>query len=69
VIVKVQMPLSTNSRVLEAHVSNKDKSLEELFPVTRKLDRLMGSRVKAFFHARIIGDKLHIVKEAPWQTW
>lgn len=69
VIIKLQLPLMSTHDEPLALIYNKDRSVEEMLPVTDDVRKLMKGRYKAFFHAEIVNDKIVIDKEAKWQSW
>jgi hypothetical protein len=68
-IVKVQTPLASNEREPLAMIYNKDRSVEAFVPITADIKKLMKDTPKAFFHAKMNGDKIELLKEAVWQNW
>lgn len=69
VIVKVQLPLSTNLEVPEALIYNQDRSILCQLPVSDDLKKSMGGAAKQYFFAELRGTILHLDKRAPWQDW
>lgn len=67
-IVKIQMPLTTNDPDPQALVYNKNQSVYLNVPVAQAEPHMKG-RVKAYFHAKVEGDVVHIKQDASWQTW
>lgn len=68
-IVKVQMPLTSNVSSPPCLVYNEDRTLEVQLPIDKSLRAAMGDDTKQFFHAHMEGTILHLDKIAPWQEW
>ncbi len=72
-IVKVQLPLMSNSKEAMALVYDEGKKFQCFVAVTQDIIDVMGGNPKAFFHAHTEGegkDKIVILdKIAPWQKW
>jgi len=72
-IVKVQLSIESNvkghtigARML---VYNKDKSVVLQSETPKDIANLMDGRLKAFFHAEIVGKEVIVQGEAPRQNW
>ena len=68
-IVKVQVPLSSNEEDPPALVYNKDRSVQHGVPVTWELIDALDGKPKAFFYASVRRTRLVLHRKAPWQTW
>lgn len=70
-IVKVQIPLATNSKEALALVYNKDRSYEVFMEITDELLKSMGREYKKFFYAHYDRkNNLTVLdREALWQEW
>jgi len=65
-IVKVQTPLSDPTH--PALIYDEMRSFELFEPVEHVAERMAG-KAKAFFYAKIVGDKLVLGEGAPDQEW
>lgn len=70
-IVKVQLPLSSNVPNLPVLIYNEDRSLQQAFEFEdcARLAKLMDGKPKAFFNAHIEDDILYLDDIAEWQSW
>ena len=69
-IVKVQVSLFSNhpSGVQQVLIYNQDRTVEWQGPITS----LVGERLtepKAFWHARLNGTLIELIKPASWRKW
>ena len=67
-IVKVQVPIYPPDGK-DCLVYNEDRTVEYHGPIPDVVLKALGSRKKGFFYAKVKGDELVIIKEAPWQEW
>lgn len=68
-VVKVQVPLGSNSAMPGAWVYNKDRSIQVMMPVDSVKEK-MGDSAKKYFNATIVkGGKIILLDEAPAQDW
>lgn len=70
-IVKVQLPLSTNEPEPLALVYNENRKYDVFMRITPDLIKVMEGRPKAFFHATYdkVANNTILGKEAPHQPW
>lgn len=68
-VVKVQISLESSDN--KTHALVYDRSHIHMFQVEADAPLLkrMNGRPKAFFYAKLVGDKFEIGEEAPWQNW
>lgn len=66
-IIKIQVSLSPGP--VQVLIYNRDRSVVHELPYEEEIEDLMGDRVKAYFHAVLVGDELVIEDEAPVQEW
>jgi len=69
VIVKVQLSLASSAEMRRVLVYNLSRSVEWEGDAGADVLRVMGNRVKAYFHATVRGTLVHLGKEAPEQSW
>lgn len=71
-IFKIQIPLVSSEANPSALAYPKTRNPDVYIPVTLELLKKMKGRPKAFFYCNYFsgqGDRLEIIKEAPWQKW
>lgn len=75
-IVKIQLPLSTNEPVPLALVYNEDRSFETRIPASQVQECFADDCAKLFFEAHLEDDpevpgeqRLFIDADAEWQDW
>lgn len=69
-IVKVQRSVFTNAPKPQMLIYNKGRTVEFEGDLTDDVAKLLGERLKAFFHARIDNKGVvHLDKPAPDQSW
>lgn len=69
-IVKVQVPLSTNMPGNPvALVYNEDRSIDLTSLIDNELKKKMRSAYKLYFFAEHVGEELRLLEEAPPQEW
>jgi hypothetical protein len=69
-IIKLQVPLASSEPNPKALVYNQDRSVEQMFPISPEIMKLMKGRPKAYFVAKINADQeLEILAEATPQSW
>ena len=69
IIVKVQLPLSSNAAAAPALVYNADKTVLLQPPVDVQLLKKMNGANKQFFFATVSNGDLVLDRRAPWQEW
>jgi hypothetical protein len=71
VVVKIQLPLVTNSSEFQSQalVYNKDKSVNGLVNITEDLLISMSGRVKAYFEVNVDANGLSVIREVDGQEW
>lgn len=67
-IVKVQIPISGNSEPL-ALIYDRERKYETLIPFGDELVKAMNYQPKAFFQARVVGDKIQLLNRVPDRSW
>lgn len=69
-IVKIQVPLSTNSAEVQALIYNKSRSLLTSFPVTQKLLEWFPPGVfKIYMTAKFSAGNLQLIAKVGDQPW
>ena len=74
-IVKVQRSIVTSCAKPQVLVYNRTSTCVFQGPLTKAVRKLLGKRLKAFFHATLVansdgwGYTFALGKEAPWQKW
>ena len=69
-IVKVQLPLSSNQKDPPAFIYDEKKEVEMFVPITKELLEHMDGEPKKYFKAHILKDgTLMLDEEAEEQSW
>jgi hypothetical protein len=68
-IVKVQIPITTNDPHPKSYVYDRHREIEEFFPITPDLLERMNNRLKVYFYATLEDGDLNLQEEAPEQEW
>jgi len=68
-IVKVQMPITSNHKNAKALVYNKDGSFECMLNIDAGLRKLMNGRYKAFFSANVDQETIKLDQEVTDPGW
>jgi hypothetical protein len=67
--VKVQRPITANVRNPPALIYNRDRSLQEQFPLTQELLVKLAGDFKAYYWASFKDGVLFLEERAPEQEW
>lgn len=68
-IIKIQLPLSSNTDEPEALVYDEKHEIDTFMPISKELLKRMGGNIKKFFYAHLEDEEVIIDKDAPWQEW
>lgn len=68
-VFKVQRSLVTNNPATQVLVYNQDRSVSGQFDADDSILKMMGTRVKMFVRAQIIGQQIDILKEISGEDW
>ena len=68
-IVKVQIPVMTNSPNPQALVYDEYRRVEQQFPISKELKAAMGMAHKRYFFAHMEGTELHLDEKTGGQSW
>jgi hypothetical protein len=65
-VVKVQLPIISSETEVIVFIYNKSREIELMLPLTPKLDKQIGGRLRTFWHAKITDDAeiIRLEKEA-----
>ena len=68
-IVKVQVSIFGTAPDPMCLIYNKSRNVSVEFPADKSIMEKMNGSKKEFFHAEIVGGRVHIGEKAPWQSW
>lgn len=68
-IVKVQISLFTTAKTRQVRIYNKSRSVDYQGDCDKAILAVMRGEPKAFFKAKIKGEKIELLDHADWQGW
>lgn len=68
-IVKVQIPIGGNHKEPLALIYDRERKYETMIRFGDELVKAMNYKPKAFFQARLVGDKIQLLNRVPDRGW